>query len=130
MKNSLVVFGIIAAIVVILGGWIISQRNALIALDEDVNEAWSNIDTDLAEIYLSPEFVLIDPAPFTLDASTPLAKAYALFNLLQLSVCVITQKGNFVGLLFKNDFHTVYQSDYRVQETKQAESKNKKPKQA
>ena len=47
MKNSLVVFGIIAAIVVILGGWIISQRNALIALDEDVNEAWSNIDADL-----------------------------------------------------------------------------------
>ena len=47
MKNSLVVLGIIAAIVVILGGWIISQRNALIALDEDVNEAWSNIDTDL-----------------------------------------------------------------------------------
>ena len=47
MKNSLVVFGIIAAIVVVLGGWIISQRNALIALDEDVNEAWSNIDTDL-----------------------------------------------------------------------------------
>ena len=40
MKNSLVVLGIIAAIVVILGGWIISQRNALIALDEDVNEAW------------------------------------------------------------------------------------------
>jgi LemA protein len=47
MKKSLVVFGIIAAIVVVLGGWIISQRNALIALDEDVNEAWSNIDTDL-----------------------------------------------------------------------------------
>jgi len=47
MKNSLVVLGIIAAVVVILGGWIISQRNALIALDEDVNEAWSNIDADL-----------------------------------------------------------------------------------
>ena len=47
MKKSLVVLGIIAAVVVILGGWIISQRNALIALDEDVNEAWSNIDTDL-----------------------------------------------------------------------------------
>ena len=47
MKKSLVVLGIIAAVVVILGGWIISQRNALIALDEDVNEAWSNIDADL-----------------------------------------------------------------------------------
>ena len=47
MKQFLVGFGIIAAIVVILGGWIISQRNSLIALDEDVNASWSNIDADL-----------------------------------------------------------------------------------
>ena len=51
MKNSLVVFGIIAAVIVMvlfLGGcYIIGQRNALIALDENVNEAWSNIDADL-----------------------------------------------------------------------------------
>ena len=42
--------GIIVALVVIvlLGGcYIIGQRNALIALDENVNEAWSNIDADL-----------------------------------------------------------------------------------
>ena len=42
--------GIIIALVVIvlLGGcYIIGQRNALIALDENVNEAWSNIDADL-----------------------------------------------------------------------------------
>ena len=42
--------GMIVAIVVIvlLGGcYIIGQRNALIGLDEDVNEAWSNIDADL-----------------------------------------------------------------------------------
>ena len=35
-------------IIVLLGGcYVIGQRNALIALDEDVNEAWSNIDADL-----------------------------------------------------------------------------------
>ena len=42
--------GMIVALVVIvlLGGcYIIGQRNALIALDENVNEAWSNIDADL-----------------------------------------------------------------------------------
>ena len=42
--------GMIVAIVIIvlLGGcYIIGQRNALIGLDEDVNEAWSNIDADL-----------------------------------------------------------------------------------
>jgi LemA protein len=46
MKKYMPLIGIIAAIVII-GGWIIGQRNALIALDENVNEAWSNIDADL-----------------------------------------------------------------------------------
>ena len=46
MKKFMLPLGILAAIVII-GGWIIGQRNTLIALDEDVNEAWSNIDTDL-----------------------------------------------------------------------------------
>lgn len=46
MKKYMLPIGIIAAIVII-GGWIIGQRNALIALDENVNEAWSNIDADL-----------------------------------------------------------------------------------
>ena len=46
MKKYMPLIGILAAIVII-GGWIIGQRNALIALDENVNEAWSNIDADL-----------------------------------------------------------------------------------
>jgi len=38
----------ILAVVLLLGGcYVIGQRNALIALDENVNEAWSNIDADL-----------------------------------------------------------------------------------
>ena len=46
MKKFMLPLGILAAIVII-GGWIIGQRNDLIALDENVNEAWSNIDADL-----------------------------------------------------------------------------------
>ena len=44
------VMGIIAAIVVLAlfaGCWYIGQKNSLIAFDEEVNKAWSDIDTDL-----------------------------------------------------------------------------------
>ena len=47
MKSFLTGIGIVAAIALIAVGWIISQRNGLIALDEDVNKAWSDIDTQL-----------------------------------------------------------------------------------
>ena len=44
------VTGMIVALVaiVLLGGcWLVSQRNGLIAMDEGVNKAWSDIDTQL-----------------------------------------------------------------------------------
>ena len=47
MKQFLVGVGIVAAIALIAVGWIISQRNGLIALDEDANKAWSDVDTQL-----------------------------------------------------------------------------------
>ena len=47
MKSFLVGVGVIAAIAAIAFGWFISQRNGLIALDEEVNKAWSDIDTQL-----------------------------------------------------------------------------------
>ena len=47
MKSFLVGVGVIAAIAAIAFGWFISQRNGLIALDEDVNKAWSDVDTQL-----------------------------------------------------------------------------------
>ena len=47
MKQFLVGVGVIAAIAAIAFGWFISQRNGLIALDEDVNKAWSDVDTQL-----------------------------------------------------------------------------------
>ena len=47
MKSFLTGLGIVIAIGVIAFGWYISQRNGLIALDEDVNKAWSDVDADL-----------------------------------------------------------------------------------
>ena len=47
MKQFLVGIGIVVAIAAIAFGWFISQRNGLIALDEDVNKAWSDVDTQL-----------------------------------------------------------------------------------
>ena len=44
------VMGIVAAIVVLAlfaGCWYIGQKNSLIAFDEEVNKAWSDIDADL-----------------------------------------------------------------------------------
>jgi len=47
MKQFMMFFSVLAIVVLFAGCYIIGQRNALIALDEDVNAAWSNIDADL-----------------------------------------------------------------------------------
>ena len=47
MKQFMMFFSVLAIVVLFGGCYIIGQRNALIALDEDVNAAWSNIDADL-----------------------------------------------------------------------------------
>jgi LemA protein len=47
MKQFLVGVGVVAAIAAIAFGGFIPQRNGLIALDEDVNKAWSDVDTQL-----------------------------------------------------------------------------------
>ena len=47
MKQFTLFLGVLAVVVLFGGCYIIGQRNALIALDENVNEAWSNIDADL-----------------------------------------------------------------------------------
>ena len=47
MKQSMLFLCVLAVIVLFGGCYVIGQRNALIALDENVNEAWSNIDADL-----------------------------------------------------------------------------------
>jgi LemA protein len=47
MKKSMFYVVVLVAALLLGGCYIIGQRNALIALDENVNEAWSNIDADL-----------------------------------------------------------------------------------
>ena len=47
MKQFMLFVGVLAVVVLFGGCYIVGQRNALIALDENVNEAWSNIDADL-----------------------------------------------------------------------------------
>ena len=47
MKQFMLFVSVLAVVVLFGGCYIIGQRNALIALDENVNEAWSNIDADL-----------------------------------------------------------------------------------
>ena len=47
MKQVMGMLVAIVAIALIGGCWFISQRNGLIALDEEVNKAWSDIDTQL-----------------------------------------------------------------------------------
>ena len=47
MKQFMMFISVLAVVVLFAGCYIIGQRNALIALDEDVNKAWSDIDTQL-----------------------------------------------------------------------------------
>ena len=47
MKQFMLFVSILAVVVLFGGCYIVGQRNALISLDENVNEAWSNIDADL-----------------------------------------------------------------------------------
>ena len=47
MKQVYLVLGVIAAVLLLGGCWIIGQRNALISLNQDVNKAWSDINADL-----------------------------------------------------------------------------------
>ena len=47
MKQFMLFVSILAVVVLFGGCYIIGQRNELIALDEEVNNAWSNVDADL-----------------------------------------------------------------------------------
>ena len=47
MKQFMMGLGILVIALLLGGCYIIGQKNALIALDEEVNTAWSNIDADL-----------------------------------------------------------------------------------
>ncbi len=46
-KNLLVVLGVIALVVVIIGGWVINGYNRVVAMDENVKTAWAQVDNQL-----------------------------------------------------------------------------------
>ncbi len=43
MKNVFITLGVIAAIVVIFGGWFVSTGNQIVTLDEGVSEKWAQV---------------------------------------------------------------------------------------
>ncbi len=57
-KNLLVVLGVIVAVVVVVGGWIVSGYNRVIAMDENVKTAWAQVENQLKRRYdLIPNLV-------------------------------------------------------------------------
>ncbi len=57
-KNLLVVLGVIIALAVIVGGWIISGYNRVVTMDENVKTAWAQVENQLKRRYdLIPNLV-------------------------------------------------------------------------
>jgi LemA protein len=50
-KTLLIVLGVIIAVVVIAGGWMISGYNRVITMDESVKTAWAQVDNQLKRRY-------------------------------------------------------------------------------
>ena len=46
-KNLLIVLGVIVALVVIVGGWLMSGYNRVVTMDENVKTAWAQVDNQL-----------------------------------------------------------------------------------
>jgi LemA protein len=46
-KNLLIVLGVIIALVVIVGGWMVSGYNRVVTMDENVKTAWAQVDNQL-----------------------------------------------------------------------------------
>jgi LemA protein len=57
-KNVFVILGVIALMVVVAAGWIISGYNRVITMDENVKTAWAQVDNQLKRRYdLIPNLV-------------------------------------------------------------------------
>jgi len=50
-KNLLIVLGVIIAVVVIAGGWLISGYNRVVTMDESVKTAWAQVENQLKRRY-------------------------------------------------------------------------------
>lgn len=57
-KNLLVVLGVIVALVLVVGGWLMSGYNRVVTMDENVKTAWAQVDNQLKRRYdLIPNLV-------------------------------------------------------------------------
>jgi len=57
-KNLLVVLGVIIGLVVLVGGWMVSGYNRVVAMDENVKTAWAQVENQLKRRYdLIPNLV-------------------------------------------------------------------------
>lgn len=57
-KSVLIVVGIVVAIVVVFGGWVVGQYNKVISMDEQVKAQWAQVDNQLKRRYdLIPNLV-------------------------------------------------------------------------
>ena len=57
-KSLLVILGVIALVVVIIGGWIVSGYNQVVTMDENVKTAWAQVENQLKRRYdLIPNLV-------------------------------------------------------------------------
>ncbi|KAK2960799.1 putative Chloride channel protein [Blattamonas nauphoetae] len=74
-------------------------------------------DSKLAIINMSPDFVLIDTAPFNLSIDTPLSKAHTLLHILHIPFSIVTEEGKYAGLLFRDDILELYNKDYTIRQT-------------
>ncbi len=46
-KNLLIVLGVIVALVLVVGGWLMSGYNRVVTMDENVKTAWAQVDNQL-----------------------------------------------------------------------------------
>ncbi len=57
-KNLLVVLGVIVAVVLVVGGWLMAGYNRVVTMDENVKTAWAQVDNQLKRRYdLIPNLV-------------------------------------------------------------------------
>ncbi|MEJ2314629.1 MAG: LemA family protein, partial [Nitrospirota bacterium] len=58
LKTALIVIGVLVVVGVLIAGWAIGQYNAVVAMDENVNSRWAQVDNQLKRRYdLIPNLV-------------------------------------------------------------------------
>jgi signal-transduction protein with cAMP-binding, CBS, and nucleotidyltransferase domain len=89
---------------------ILSEEDVNISMDDEEKRKRSDSDAKRRTFFkfktkkLHDETVLqYDPAPYTMQVHTPIAKVHFLFSMLSISHAFIIDKGKLVGVLVKKD---------------------------